>query len=317
MKRILFQLFLLTSIISLYGRGDNDMSINRPKVAVLFPGSVEYFMVQRKGMEIAADEFGLELIYSDAEWDSGKQLSQLENFVSRGVDAVLLCSVDNIALMPSVQICNNADIPLITFTNILGEDPSGDIDGVESYIGINDEYLGWLMGEMAETLFGDKAANIVLIEGTPGTAPQRLRTHGFEKVVNKHPEWKIIYRQSIPGWTKEGAMAAVEASLQRGEKIDLISCQWHSAAVAAAEAVKEASVDYDISITGLEFSKELIPYIKDGSVDMTTNASIANIGYVTVETAYRVINSENVEKIISITPEIVDSENVDSVVAEL
>lgn len=317
MKKLIISFFLILSIISINARGDNEMTIDQPKVAVLFPGSVEYFMAQRKGMEIASEEFRLNLIYSDAEWDSAKQLSQLENFVARGVDIVLLCSVDNIALLPAIEICRAAKIPLVTFTNVLGEDPSGDVDGIECFIGINDEYQGWLMGEMAETLFKDRPANIVLIEGTPGTAPQRLRYNGFKKVVDKHPEWKVIYRQSIPGWTKEGALAAVEASLQRGEKIDLISCQWHSAAAAAAEAVKEASLDYKIHITGLEFSKELIPYIKDGSIDMTTNASIANIGYVTVETASRVLNGDSVEKIISITPEIVSIDNVDSIVAEL
>jgi len=139
----------------------------------------------------------------------------------------------------------------------------------------------------------------------------------FKEVVDKHDNWNIVYSQSIPGWTKEGALAAVEASLQKGVQIDLISCQWYAAASAAAEAVEEAGLPYDVNITGLEFSKELIPYIKEGKVDMTSNASIADMGYVTVKTAAAVLKGEAVDKIIAVIPEIVSAENVDSVVPEL
>lgn len=317
MKNILSLILLTTVVSNLSSNNNNEKKNNKPKVAVLFPGTVEFFMVQKRGMELGAKEFGIELVYADAEWDSGRQLSQVENFVIGGVDAILLCSVDNIALLPAISICKDANIPLVTFTNVLGEDSSGEVEGVKSFIGINDEYLGWLMGEMAESILGDKKSNIVLIEGTPGTAPQRLRSKGFREAVKRHPNWEIIYSQSIPGWTKEGALAAVEASLQLGKKIDLISCQWYSAAVAAADAIKEANLGYDVSITGLEFSKELKPYIKDGRVDMTSNASITNMGYVTIETTNKVLKGEHVEKIISIVPEIVSKENVDSILAEL
>ncbi|MGL1890809.1 MAG: sugar ABC transporter substrate-binding protein [Spirochaetaceae bacterium] len=316
-KKILALLLLVTLVSTVFASGTNESKSGNPQVAVLFPGSVEFFMIQRKGMDEAAKEFGLDLIYSDAEWDAGKQLTQMENFVARGVDVILLCSADNIALLPSIELCQDAGIPLITFTNILGEDPTGDVEGVESFIGINDEYLGFLMGEMAESLLGNEPSNIVLIEGTAGTAPQRLRSKAFKEVVAKHSNWNIIYSQSIPGWTKEGALGAVEASLQKGEKIDLISCQWYSAASAAAEAVEEAGLDYKVNITGLEFSKELIPYIKEGKVDMTSNASISSMGYIAVQTASKVLNGDKVDKIISIIPEIVSIENVDSVVAEL
>lgn len=316
-KKIIFALLVAAMVFPLMAKGQDEGKEGNPQVAVLFPGSVEFFMIERKGMDKAAAESGLDLIYSDAEWDAGKQLTQLENFVTRGVDAILLCSADNIALLPAVDLCNEAGIPLIAFTNVLGEDPSGDVAGVESFIGINDESLGFLMGEMAETLLGNNPANIVLIEGTAGTAPQRLRSQAFKQVVDRHDNWEIVYSQSIPGWTKEGALAAVEASLQKGVPIDLISCQWYAAASAAAEAVEEAGLPNGVFITGLEFSKELIPYIREGKVDMTSNASIADMGYVTVKTAASVLKGESVEKVISITPEIVSADNVDSIVPEL
>ena len=290
----------------------------RPKAAVSLPGSVEFFMVQRKGMDKAAKDFGIDLVYADAEWDPGKQLSQVEDFVAQKVDVLLLCSSDNMALLPAVEKCRAANIPLITFTNVLGENSDGSLDGVVSFIGINDNTMGRMMGEMAEKLLGDRAdASIVLIEGTPGTSSQRMRTEGFKSVLEKHPGWKIVYNQAITGWTKEGALSAVEAFLRTGRNVDIISCQWHSAASAAAEALEEAGIDKKVFVTGLEYSRETVPYIKSGKIDMTSDASISGIGYQVVEAAYKHLNGEKIPSVIEITPIIVDKNNVNEVKPEL
>ncbi len=290
----------------------------KAKLAVSLPGSVEFFMVQRKGMDKAAGELGVDLVYADAEWDPGKQLNQVEDFVAQKVDMILLCSADNMALLPAVDLCRDAGIPLIAFTNVLGPNPDGSLDGIVSFIGINDLTLGKLMGEMAEKLLGAKAdANIVHIEGTPGTSAQRMRTDGFNSVLAKHPGWKVVYSQAITGWTKEGALAAVEAFLRTGQDVDLISCQWHSAASAAAEALGEAGVTKKVFVTGLEYSRETVPYIKAGTIDMTTDASISGMGYKVIETAAKHLKGEQVPSLIEITPVIVDKANVDSVTPEL
>ena len=112
------------------------------EVAVSLPGSVEFFSVERKGMDKAAAEFGIKLTYSDAEWDAGKQLSQVENFAAKKVDLILLCAADNQALLPAVKVCKDAKIPLITFTNVVGPNPDGTLDGVVSYIGTNEVTIG-------------------------------------------------------------------------------------------------------------------------------------------------------------------------------
>ncbi len=99
------------------------------EIAVCLPGSVEFFAVQRKGMDQAAAKYNLTLTYADAEWDAGKQLNQVENFVAKKVAAIMLCARDPQALLPAVKMCKNAGIPLITFTNTLGPDPKGAYPG--------------------------------------------------------------------------------------------------------------------------------------------------------------------------------------------
>jgi len=319
MKRVIVLMAALTLLLSasLAFGGGTPATEKVPEIAVSFPGSVEFFSVERAGMDKAAADLNLKITYADAEWDAGKQLAQVENFAAKGVDLILLCAADHEALIPAVGGCEEAGIPLMTFTNVVGPNPDGRFDGVISFIGTNEVNLGRLLGKMAEDLLGDQPANIVLIEGTPGTPPQRMRTQGFKEVVARHPNWEIVYSQGIPGWTKEGALAAMEAFLQTGQKVNLVTTHWHAAASAAAVALEEAGYPDKVYVTGLEFSKELVPAIKEGKVDMTSNYSIFDTGYIAVETAANYLKGEKVPEFVEIDVYTVSKDNVDDIEPEL
>jgi ribose transport system substrate-binding protein len=301
--------FVFTSLFTSFAQQTYD-------VAVLLPGAVEFFSVQRIGIDKAAKDFGLNIIYADAEWDAGKQLSQVENFIIKKVDAVMLCAADNIALLPAVKQCNDAKIPLISFTNSLGTDPEGKYPGVVSYIGRTEIGAGIIQAEMAEQLLGEEGGNIVLIEGSPGTASQRMREEGFMQIAEKHPNWTIVEKRPIEGWTKEGALDFMEAFLQSGRPVDLVSCQWWSGAIAAAMALENAGIT-DVPVTGLEYAKELIPYIKDGRVTASTYFSVIEEGYKAVEVTANYLKGEEVPQLVEIKHIIVTKDNVDEFEPEM
>ncbi|PXF33874.1 LacI family transcriptional regulator [Mesotoga sp. SC_NapDC2] len=278
-------------------------------VAVLLPGTVEFFSVQRVGLDAAAKEFGLNLIYADAEWDAGKQLSQVENFIARGVDLVLLCAADNMALRTAVTRCDEAGIPLITFTNSIGTDPEGKYPGVISHIGRSEIGSGVVQAEFVEKLFGNADIDIILIEGNPGTTAQRMREEGFLSVAERNPSWSIIEKRPIDGWTKEGTLAFMEAFLQSGRNVDVIACQWWSGAIAASMALKERGIT-DVVVLGLEYAKELVPYIEAGDVYASTYFSVIEEGYKAVEAAHLYLTGQEVPKFVEIQQVMVTKDNV-------
>lgn len=286
------------------------------EVAVCLPGSVEFFAVERKGMDAAAAKANLTLTYSDAEWDAGKQLNQVENFVAKKVAAIMLCARDPQALLPAVKMCNDAKIPLITFTNTLGPDSQGKYPGVVTFVGINDTAYGTMMGQMAVKLLGKKNASIVLIEGEPGTSAQRQRSDGFRAELAKTPNLKIVYNQAIAGWTKEGALAAMEAFLQKGQAFDLVAAEWTDGAVAASKAIKEAGLTGKF-VTALEYSKAVEAEIKAGTIQMTAYASIINMGALAVETTAQVLAGKKVPEFVEVVPVFVDKTNVAKHVPEM
>ena len=300
MKKAVFVILLLVMAVAVVLATD---------VAVLLPGTVEFFSVQRRGLDAAAQEFGLNLIYADAEWDAGKQLSQVENFIARKVDLVLLCAADNMALRTAVTRCNEANIPIITFTNSIGTDPEGKYPGVISHIGRSEIGSGVVQAEFVEKLFGNASIDIILIEGNPGTTAQRMREEGFISIANKYPNLKIIEKRPIDGWTKEGTLAFMEAFLQSGRNVDVIACQWWSGAIAASMALKERGIS-DVYVLGLEYARELVPYIESGDVYATTYFSVVEEGYKAVEAAHKYLTGQEVPKFVEIKQIIVTKDNV-------
>lgn len=314
-----FKKFFLTVVVFSFILASLSVSFAQDEthdVAVLLPGTVEFFSVQRRGIDQAAEDYGLNITYADAEWDAGKQLSQVENFIIKDVDAIMLCAADNIALIPAVKLCNDANIPLISFTNCLGTDTEGKFEGVVSFIGRSEVGAGIIQGEMAEQLLGDKEANIVLIEGNPGTTAQRMREEGFLMVAENHPNWTIVEKRPIEGWTKEGSLAFMEAFLQSGRKVDLVSCQWWSGAIAASMALENAGIT-DVYVTGLEYAKELVPYIKDGRVTASTYFSVVEEGYKAAEVTAKYLQGEDVPEFVEIKHIIVTKDNVDEFEPEM
>ena len=312
-----FKLFVLIVLMTGLILASFSISFAQKKeVAVLLPGTVEFFSVMHRGIDKAAEDYNLNVTYADAEWDAGKQLSQVENFIVKKVDAIMLCAADNMALIPAVKLCNDANIPLISFTNCLGKDTEGKYPGVVSFIGRSEVGAGIIQGKMAEELLGDREASIVLIEGNPGTTAQRMREEGFLKVAAEHSNWTIVEKRPIEGWTKEGSLAFMEAFLQSGRKVDLVSCQWWSGAIAAAMALEEAGVT-GVYVTGLEYAKELVPYIKDGVVTASTYFSVVEEGYKAVEVTGKYLNGETVPAFVEIKHIIVTKDNVDKFVPEM
>ncbi|MCP4342284.1 MAG: sugar ABC transporter substrate-binding protein, partial [Desulfobulbaceae bacterium] len=226
MKRlIIVSVLLMIALSFLVGGQKKAEAQEKSEVAVLIPGTVEFFAVQKRGINKAAEDYGLKLIYADAEWDAGKQLAQVENFITKKVDLILLCSADNIALQAVVPLAKKAGIPLISFSNTVGSDAHGKYEGVIAHIGRDEIRGGEMLGEMTEKLVGDKDTNIVLIQGSPGTSAQRFREKGFLNIVKKHPNWKIVADRPITGWTTEGSLSAVEDFLQTGQRVDIIVTQ--------------------------------------------------------------------------------------------
>lgn len=289
-------------------------SVSGKKVAVLIPGSVAYFTATRAGSEEAAKKYGLELTFFDGNWDVATQLSQIEDAITSGFDMIALCSCDAEGILPGIKAANEAKVPIMTFTNAIGTDASGTVDGVVTYVGQDEVETGKLCAQIASSLLGDKGGKVVCIEGKSGTYPQIYRTKGFEEgIQGKNIE--IVYTQSGE-WDKNKAMSIMEDLIQANTEMNLVFCQDDGMAAGVGQVLKENNLKDKVYVVGLGGSKDGLAAMKDGLIDGDTFMSAKDEGYKAIEACAKALGGEKVDTRTVMTQVEVNKDNLDTFTPE-
>lgn len=316
MKKMLKKMVMAGAVLVMAGSlaacGSNKDAAGKDdgvkKVGVLLPGPTGYFVATKQGIDEAAKKNNIEIEYADAEWDASKQLSQAEDYFTKGVDAIMIAAVDSAAGEKIVDSANEAEVPVIAMTNGIGEKETGEFDGLLTYVGQNEVKTGKATGELAKQLLGDKPAKAILIEGVPGTTPQINRKKGLEEAL-KGSQIEIIYNQTS-NWEKEEALKIVEDLIQKKQKFDIVICQDDNSATGAAQALQEAGMKDQVLVTGLGGSKDGLNAVKEGLLDGTTYMSAVEEGAEAVEAAAAHFKGDDVPKVTEIEQVPVNKDNV-------
>lgn len=254
-----------------------------PRAAILFPGPVRFFDVFEGYLREAAEREGLELDIFDAGWSPATQANQLDLALSSGANVVALAAVDNLALAPAVRLSHQTGVPLITFTNGIGNEPTGISDGIVAHVGRDELRSGRLLGQQI-ALMDQERLDIASIEGSPGTTPQRLRNRGLVEEVETRPGWTLVLEAPIEDWRIEEVARQVDVLLARDLGVDVIATQWADAAVAVVDALRRHGRD-DIAVVALEFTESVREEMLAGRIRSTSVASVRQEAELTVATA--------------------------------
>ncbi len=314
MKKIRVLLLMGMIVVSMAACGKTDTNVSDAKeesykIAVLLPGPTGYFVATKKGIDNAAEKNNVKVQYADAEWDASKQLSQAEDFITKKVDLIALCSVDSASAEKIVKLANDENVPIVAFTNGIGNNETGQYDGLVSYVGQNEVNTGKVTGEVAKALLGEQGGKAILIEGVPGTTPQINRKKGLEEAL-KESNIEIIYNQTS-NWAKEEALKIVEDIIQKGTEFDIVICQDDNSATGAGQALEEAGLKDKIFVTGLGGSIDGLQAVRDGKIDGTTYMSAVEEGRMAIEIGVKYLKGETVDPVTEIKQVEVIQDNVD------
>ncbi|MDR1390355.1 MAG: sugar ABC transporter substrate-binding protein [Treponema sp.] len=265
--------------------------------------SEEFMTMLRGAMELKLAEYpNVELIINDGEGKPDKQAAQLDSFIGQGVDAVIISPVDADALAPAVKAVSDAGIPIITC--------SADVTGNQGqiWVGSENENGGSIEAEyVANRLSG--RGNIAVLRGPLGAFAEQGRFRGYEQVLAKYPDIKIVFDQT-GNWQREQAMSLVENWLSTGTQIDAILCQNDGMALGALEAVKAAGRKNGIIIAGIDAIQDALDSIKAGELDATCFQDAIGQGMGALEMAVKAAGGGSISRN-NIPFELVTSENVD------
>jgi ribose transport system substrate-binding protein len=194
--------------------------------------------------EATAKNVPLELAIANQ--DLNKQLSDVEDFIVKGVDVIVLSPVDSKGVKAVIEKAQKAGIKVITV-----DVPATDVK-VTSYIGTDNYAGGVKAGELMAKELGDKGKVAIIDYPTVQSVVNRI--DGFKKAIGEHKDVEIVAQQT--GITRAEALAAAQNMLQANPDIQGIFGFGDDAALAAAVAVKSAGLDSQVKVIGFDGMEE-------------------------------------------------------------
>ncbi|MFZ5967560.1 MAG: sugar ABC transporter substrate-binding protein [Bacillota bacterium] len=246
----------------------------------------------------------VEVIMVDAKNDSGKQLSQVETFITQGVDVILTIPVDVPGFGPVAKAAHDAGIPLVVMNRAPVE---ADMELVTSFVGSDSIVAGTMQAEKVMEMIGGKG-NVVIMNGELGQEAAIMRTQGNKDVVAKYPDVKIV-KENTAKWQRAEGMTLMENWLQSGEKIDAVLSNNDEMAIGAIMALEAEGKLDQVVVAGVDATPDALEYVKEGKLEITVFQDAVGQGKGGIETAVKVAKGENVDKIVWIPYELVTKDN--------
>ncbi|MDI3257961.1 MAG: ribose ABC transporter substrate-binding protein RbsB [Kyrpidia sp.] len=245
-----------------------------------------FFVDMRDGAQAEADQIHAKLIVTDAQDDSSKQVSQVEDLIQQKVDVILLNPADSAALVPAVQEANKNHIPVITLDRT--------VDGGQavSHIASDNIAGGMMAGQFIVDQLKGKG-KVVELEGIPGTSAARERGQGFHKVIDQHPEIRIVAKQPAD-FNRDKGMSVMENILQAQPDIQAVFAHNDEMALGALQAIA-ASKRANILVVGFDGGADAVKAVKEGRMAATVAQQPKLIGKLGVDTAQKVAQKQSVD----------------------
>ncbi|WP_240733095.1 substrate-binding domain-containing protein [Jeotgalibacillus sp. S-D1] len=264
-----------------------------------------FFVSMSNAAEAHAEELGAEIIVQAADADLAKQTSQIENFITQGVDLILLNAVDSKGIAGAVAQADAAGIPIISVD--VGAD-----GGIEGTVTSDNYQAGVLAAEyMIEDLGGK--GNVVVIDGPPVTAVKD-RIAGFEDTI-EGTDINVIAKQNGEG-NREKGLQVMESILQANKPgtIDAVFANNDPVAIGAEIAQQQAGRQDEFYIVGVDGSPDVIEAMKkEGSSIAGTSAQHPDDMIVkAMDVGIQVIEGESVEEVTKIPVDLVTQDNLSS-----
>lgn len=255
------------------------------------------------GAKEEAEAAGVELKIVDAQNNIEKQNADIQSLITQGVDVLLINPVNPSAVAPALRAADSAGIPVITVDRATKEE-------VASYIGRDNEEMGRLAGEKAiELLGGDSASGkIIELQGDAGGTVMQARHDGFHEIVEKASGVEII-EGPYSDYIRAKAVSSMQDLLQAHPDVKMVYAHNDDMALGAMQVLEQSGKLADVQVIGIDGLMEAVKKIEEGSYQATVINDPISLGVLAVQTAVKVGNGEEVEKVMNAETGLIDETN--------
>ena len=295
--------FLAMALLAI-GCSSNDSEYT---IAVIPKGlGHQFWKTVKSGADAAGSEMNAEILWNGPakETEVAKQISIVQDMISRGVDAIVMAACDENALIDTIQQAVDAGITVVTIDS-----------GVKSDIPVSfvatDNTAGAVAAAdtLAELVGG--SGDVGLLPFVPGAATSEMREAGFKKGLENHADLKLvstIYTHSDVA----KALSATQDMMTSNPNLVGIFATNEPACLGAMRAIEAAGKTGDIKLVAFDASEDQVAALKDGLVHALIVQNPFRMGHDGVKAAIDHIEGRPVDKRIDTGVIVVTAENLDA-----
>ena len=303
------------------GREDDIGEEEKIQIGLSFDSFViERWQRDRDVFVSVAKELVAEVNVQNAGGVVEEQKNQIDYFIQKGMDVIVIIAIDPASLRESVKKAKDAGIKVVSYDRLI------DDADVDLYISFDNEMVGDMMARalLAE---GIEGGSVVMIGGSPTDNNVPLVEGAFRKVMAKH---KVTILDSIhaDNWRAEEAAAYIYANPTKIVQADAIMCGNDDLATQAVRALAETRQAGNMLVVGQDADLAACQRIVEGTQVMTVYKPVERLATRAAEEAVALAKGETIAgedvtvidsgayrvPYIGLEPVSVNRENIDEVI---
>lgn len=233
----------------------------------------------------------------------------VENLIQQGVDAIVLSTESDAAMLPYLRAAMEADIPVFMF-NMAELDPENYM--YVSSIGYDQYEAGRVIGEWVNEKFGAAPQEIGVLEGYPGVL-NTMRMNGFNDAIADNENLKVVASQTA-NWNREDGTAVTESMLTANPGMTILYGPYDEMVLGGMTVVKERNLMEQVSIVGFGCTEDGINAIKAGDMAATIDVGEYGTGFDIIDAVYSFcVEGVAVDKVINRPCVVYDETNINDI----
>lgn len=248
----------------------------------------------------------VELIVTDGQNDSSKQVTDVESLMAQGIKVLMISPLTADALTPVVADAMAAGIKVVTLDRKVNTD-------VTVHVGAENKPIGFAAGKFIAEKLGGKG-NIIELQGTGGASVVIDRHDGFVEGL-KGTEIEVVATQNCD-FLRENAVKFMEDQLQRfgPGQIQAVYAHNDEMALGAIQALEAVGRLNEVVVVGIDGQNDAFEAVKAGKLAATfVYPFVAPEG---MEVAYKIAKGEAVDPVITLPGKQVDASNIDQMLGK-
>jgi galactofuranose transport system substrate-binding protein len=270
-------------------------------------------LAQTASIKAEAAKRHYELVVTDAQGQTSRQVSQVEDLVARRVNLILLAPREYEGLAPALEAAKAAKIPVILVDREAHGTPGEDF---VTFLGSNFVQQGQRAGEWLAQQTGGKA-QIVELTGTAGSSVATDRAKGFRDAIAKYPGMRIVASQTGDFSRAMGQSVMQNLIQAKGRDITALYAHNDEMALGAIEAFKSAGIKpgTDVTVISVDGERAALEAIVRGEMGATVESN-PRFGPLAFDTIEKVRRGDSVPPKFLIADRFFDRSNAAQFVAE-